>query len=56
MVDLIFKGKISIPGDEENFLKDFDSLLEKHHASFTGDAKVYQFDDCEVISYEETGN
>lgn len=56
MVDLVFKGKVIIPQNEDDFLKDFDILLQKHNARFIGDAKVYQFDDCEVISYEETGN
>ena len=56
MQEIVFKGKINVPSDEDLFLKDFDELLEKHRASFTGSVQVYQFDDCEIISDGETGN
>lgn len=56
MVDLVIKGEISIPGNEDAFCKDFDMILGKHQARFNGTIKVYQFDDCEVVSDEETGN
>ena len=56
MTEIIFKGKISVPENEDLFLKDFDALLGSHSASFHGSIKAYQFDDCEIISDEEAGN
>jgi hypothetical protein len=56
MTDIVIKGKIHVPGSEDLFCEDFDKLLQKHNAMFDGSIKVYQFDDCEIISNEETGN
>lgn len=56
MTEIVFKGTISIPENEDLFLRDFDALLGAHNASFHGTVKAYQFDDCEIISDEEAGN
>lgn len=56
MTDIVIKGKIHVPGSEDLFCEDFDKLLQRHNAMFDGSIKVYQFDDCEIISNEETGN
>lgn len=55
MIDLILKGKICFPGnDEDQILKDFDKFLADHDAVFDGTARIYPFDDCEVLVDEET--
>ena len=53
MTDVVIKGKIYVPGNEDLFYEDFDKLLQKHDAHFDGSIKAYQFDDCEVISDEK---
>ena len=53
MTDVVIKGKIYVPGNEDSFYEDFDKLLQKHDARFDGSIKAYQFDDCEVISDEK---
>lgn len=53
MTDVVIKGKIYVPGNEDLFYEDFDKLLQKHDACFDGSIKAYQFDDCEVISDEK---
>lgn len=55
MTDIVIKGKIYVPENEDLFYEDFDKLLQKHNAHFKGSIKAYQFDDCEIISNEETG-
>jgi hypothetical protein len=56
MIDLVLKGKITFKGSEDKFLEDFGKFLDSHQATFDGTYRVYQFDDCEIISDEETGN
>ena len=56
MTELVLKGKIFFTANEDKFLEDFDKLLATHNATFDGVAKVYSFDDCEIISDEKTGN
>lgn len=53
MVDLVIKGKIFIPGNEDAFCEDFDKFLDDHKAHFDGSIKIYQFDDCEIVSDEK---
>ena len=53
MTDVVIKGKIYVPGNEDLFYEDFDKLLQKYDARFDGSIKAYQFDDCEVISDEK---
>lgn len=55
MTDIVIKGKIHVPENEDLFYEDFDKLLQKHQAIFNGSIKAYQFDDCEIISDEKTG-
>lgn len=57
MIDLVLKGKICFPeNNEDEILRDFDIFLAEHKAHFDGTARVYQFDNCEIVSDEEAGN
>ena len=53
MIDLVLKGKICFPGNnEDEILRDFNKFLADHKATFEGTARVYPFDDCEIVNEE----
>ncbi len=57
MTDLIFKGKVSLKNiQRDNFVRAFNDLLTKYDATFSGEVKSFEFDECEIIEDEEIIN
>lgn len=50
MTDILFKGTVVINDNLlQTFIQEFDDLLKKYQAIYTGTINYRQFDECEVI-------
>ena len=57
MLDVIFKGRVTLDKEQKDeFLRNFQDILNKHNAQFFGECSIFEFDDCEIITDEENND